>query len=137
MFRSKAEEDINSILLTNNIAYSYEQGRIQYQWKEHKTYIPDFFLLTNGIILEVKGRFKLEDRKKHLFIREQKPWLDIRFIFTNPKAKLYKGGKLTNGGWCDKHKFKYCSLREGVPNEWINERKRKNNLHRIFEEIVQ
>ena len=71
-----------------------------------------------------------------MFIRKQKPELDIRFIFDNPKAKLYKGGKMTNGSWCDKYKFKYSSLREGVPEEWINERKRKNNLYGILSEII-
>ena len=136
MFRSKSEEKIYNLLKEKNIPCEYEKGKIEYEWSENKTYVPDFFLLENGIILEVKGRFKLEDRKKHLFIRKQKPELDIRFIFDNPKAKLYKGGKMTNGSWCDKYKFKYSSLREGVPEEWINERKRKNNLYGILSEIV-
>lgn len=136
MFRSKSEEKIYNLLKEKNIPYEYEKGKIEYEWSENKTYVPDFFLLKNGIILEVKGRFVLEDRKKHLFIRKQKPELDIRFIFDNPKAKLYKGGKMTNGSWCDKYKFKYSSLREGVPEEWINERKRKNNLYGILSEII-
>ena len=55
MFRSKAEEDIYNILEEKNIPYSYEKGRIDYEWYEKKTYIPDFFLLDNGIILEVKN----------------------------------------------------------------------------------
>ena len=66
MFRSKAEEDIYNILEENKVSYSYEKGRIDYEWKESKSYIPDFFLLNNGIILEVKGRFKIEDRNKNL-----------------------------------------------------------------------
>ena len=136
MFRSKSEEKIYNLLKEKNIPCEYEKGKIEYEWSENKTYVPDFFLLKNGIILEVKGRFVLEDRKKHLFIKKQKPELDIRFIFDNPKAKLYKGGKMTNGSWCDKYKFKYSSLREGVPEEWINERKRKNNLYGILSEIV-
>ena len=136
MFRSKSEEKIYNLLKEKKIPCEYEKGKIEYEWLENKTYVPDFFLLKNGIILEVKGRFVLEDRKKHLFIKKQKPELDIRFIFDNPKAKLYKGGKMTNSSWCDKYKFKYSSLREGVPEEWINERKRKNNLYGILSEIV-
>ena len=136
MFRSKAEEDIYIILEEKNISYSYEKGKINYEWYEKKRYIPDFFLLDNGIILEVKGRFKIEDRKKHLFIRKQKPWIDIRFIFTNPKAKLYKKGKMTNGSWCDKYKFKYCSIREGILKDWINERKSSTIIHRISRELT-
>ena len=136
MFRSKSEEKIYNLLKEKNIPCEYEKGKIEYEWSENKTYVPDFFLLKNGIILEVKGRFVLEDSKKHLFIRKQKPELDIRFIFDNPKAKLYKGGKMTNGSWCDKYKFKYSSLREGDPEEWINERKTKNNLYGILSEII-
>jgi|TARA_R100000081_G_scaffold76808_1_gene43258 hypothetical protein len=135
MFRSKSEEKIFNILKEKNIKHSYEKGKIEYEWKEIKYYTPDFILLDNGIILEVKGRFVLEDRKKHLFIRKQKPELDIRFIFDNPKAKLYKGGKMTNGTWCDKYKFKYSSLREGIPEEWINERKKQYNFYRVLAEI--
>tara|TARA_R100001163_G_scaffold59051_1_gene47629 strand:- start:1069 stop:1479 length:411 start_codon:yes stop_codon:yes gene_type:complete len=136
MFRSKSEEKIYNYLLNKKIPHEYEKGKIEYQWLEDKKYIPDFILKENGIILEVKGRFVREDRKKHLFIRKQKPELDIRFIFDNPKAKLYKGGKMTNASWCDKHKFKYCSLREGIPEAWFNERKTRNNLYGIFAEII-
>tara|TARA_E500000305_G_scaffold109912_2_gene116204 strand:+ start:158 stop:568 length:411 start_codon:yes stop_codon:yes gene_type:complete len=136
MFRSKSEEKIYNYLLNKKIPHEYEKGKIKYQWLEDKKYIPDFILKENGIILEVKGRFVREDRKKHLFIRKQKPELDIRFIFDNPKAKLYKGGKMTNASWCDKYKFKYCSLREGIPEAWFNERKTRNNLYGIFAEII-
>lgn len=136
MFRSKSEEKIYNLLIDKKIAHEYEKGKIEYEWLEHKRYIPDFILKENGIILEVKGRFVREDRKKHLFIRKQKPELDIRFIFDNPKAKLYKGGKMTNASWCIRHNFKYCSLREGIPEEWINERKTRNIIHRIFAEII-
>ena len=136
MFRSKSEEKIYNYLLNKKIPHEYEKGKIEYQWLEDKKYIPDFILKENGIILEVKGRFVREDRKKHLFIRKQKPELDIRFIFDNPKAKLYKGGKMTNASWCDKYKFKYCSLREGIPEAWFNERKTRYNLYGIFAEII-
>jgi len=136
MFRSKSEEKIYNYLLNKKIPHEYEKGKIEYQWLEDKKYIPDFILKENGIILEVKGRFVREDRKKHLFIRKQKPELDIRFIFDNPKAKLYKGGKMTNASWCDKYKFKYCSLREGIPEAWFNERKTRNNLYGIFAKII-
>ena len=65
MFRSKSEEKIYNLLKEKNIPCEYEIGKIEYEWSENKTYVPDFFLLKNGIILEIKGRFVLEDRKKH------------------------------------------------------------------------
>ena len=61
----------------------------------------------------------LEDRKKHLFIRKQHPQIDIRFVFDNPNRKLYKGGKMTYGDWCDKHSFIYC--KQGlIPDNWFS-----------------
>ena len=88
-FRSKSEEIVCDFLKESGIPIRYEESKVDYVWKEYKTYTPDF-LLPNGIILEVKGRFVLEDRKKHLFIQEQKKDLDIRFVFDNPNSKLYK-----------------------------------------------
>ena len=69
-------------------------------------------------------RLVLEDRKKHLFIQEQKPDLDIRFIFDNPNSKLYKNGKMTYGKWCEKHNFLYCRRKDGIPDEWLNGRRK-------------
>lgn len=127
-FRSKSEEDVCNTLTDLGIPIRYEQEKIKYDWLEHKTYTPDF-ILPNGIVLEVKGRFVLEDRKKHLFIRSQKPEIDIRFIFDNPGSKLYKKGKMTYATWCEKHNFLYCKRKDGIPIGWINEKKkRKRNI---------
>jgi hypothetical protein len=124
-FRSKSEEIIYDSLVDLGIKIRYEEEKINYVWLEYKTYIPDF-ILPNGIILEVKGRFVLEDRKKHLFIKEQKPELDIRFIFDNPNSKLYKNGKMTYAKWCEKHKFLYCRRKDGIPEEWLNGKRKRN-----------
>ena len=60
------------------------------------------------------------DRAKHLALKLHEPHWKIKFIFTNPKAKLYKGGKMTNGGWCEKHGFKYCHI-DKIPKSWWKE----------------
>lgn len=83
-----------------------------------RKYTPDF-LLPNGIIIETKGRLTVEARKKHLWIQEQYPELDIRFVFSNPRSKIYKGSKTSYGDWCEQHGFKYS--KKSVPIEWINE----------------
>lgn len=121
-FRSKSEEDVYNSLTDLGVPIRYEEERIKYTWLEYKTYTPDF-ILPNNVILEVKGRFVLEDRKKHLFIRTQKPEIDIRFIFDNPNSKLYKNGKMTYATWCIKHKFLFCKRKDGIPIAWINEKK--------------
>jgi hypothetical protein len=116
-FRSGLEMDIAKQLQKAGVAADYEQWQLRYivPEKEHK-YTPDF-VLPNGIIIETKGRFMLGDRQKHLLIRAQNPKLDIRFIFTNSKSKLYKGAKSTYADWCNKHGFMYAD--KIIPKEWL------------------
>ena len=122
-FKSGLENTINEQLLQLGIDGEYEQTEFEYTVPatKHK-YTPDF-KLSNGIYIETKGRFLLDDRKKHLYIKEQYPDLDIRFVFQNPKTKLYKGSKTTYANWCDKHGFKWAA--KTIPLDWIEE-KNKN-----------
>jgi hypothetical protein len=85
--------------------------------KQHK-YTPDY-VLPNGVVIETKGRFLTEDRQKHLLIRAQYPDLDVRFVFSNPRAKIRKGSPTSYADWCEKHKFKYNA--KVVPKEWLEE----------------
>jgi len=98
-------------------------------WIESKKYLPDF-ILPSGIILEVKGRFKLDDRKKHLFLRQSNHEMDIRFVFDNPNNKLNKGGKSTYADWCDKNGFLFCKLSDGLPDGWIDGKIKRKDGHR-------
>ena len=125
-YRSNSELNTAFVLTKHNIEFKYEPDKIPYEWREDKNYIPDF-LLPNGIILEVKGRFMLEDRKKHLFLRDQHPDVDIRFVFDNPYRKLYKGGKMTYADWCDKYNFQYCKGGEGIPLEWFKKNAKRRH----------
>ena len=76
-YKSNSEYEAAQQLHKQKIKFVYEQEKLAYEWREDKNYIPDFFL-PNGVILEVKGRFMIEDRKKHLFIKAQHPDLDRR-----------------------------------------------------------
>jgi len=125
-YRSKSERTTAEYLKSIKVKYKFEPYYIPYMWVESKKYLPDF-ILPSGIILEVKGRFTLEDRKKHLFLRKSNPDLDIRFVFDRPASKLYKRSKTTYADWCDKHNFKYCKLSDGLPDSWLNETKRKSS----------
>lgn len=119
-FRSGLEETIAKKLSTDKVPFEYEKLKINFNQPEKKrSYTPDFQLLSNGIIIESKGRFLVADRLKHLWVKEQHPELDIRFVFSNSKAKLSKASKTTYGMWCDKYGFKYAD-RE-IPKGWINE----------------
>jgi hypothetical protein len=116
-YRSGLEEKVALQLMELNISVKFETVKLKYckpiTWH---TYTPDF-ILPNGIIIETKGRFVVKDRKKHLLVRDQYPDLDIRFVFTNPNNKLYKGAKSTYGDWCDKHGFLYS--KQKIPKEWL------------------
>ena len=115
-YRSGLEDDIAKDLKDRGVEFEYEKLKVRWQLLENKTYTPDF-KLPNGIIIESKGRFVQADRKKHLIIQDQHPFLDIRFVFSNSKAKLYKGAKSTYGDWCNKHGFLYADKR--IPDEWL------------------
>jgi hypothetical protein len=97
----KGEKDIDLIEYRNNLV---------------KKYHPDFEL-PNGILVECKGWFRVDDRTKHLCIKAQHPEKDIRFVFSNPNAKITKGSTTTYSMWCDKHGFKWA--KKFVPTEWF------------------
>jgi hypothetical protein len=124
LYRSGSEKKTGDLLESISVPFSFEPHYIEYTWLEYKKYLPDF-LLPNGIYLEVKGRFKLEDRKKHLFVREHHPDLDIRFVFDYPNGKLNKGAKSSYADWCIKNGFLFCKNSDHrVIEEWANEEPR-------------
>ena len=119
-YRSGLEKRIQEQLNGLSVDYEYEKLKIEYEVHEVRKYTPDFVILSNGIIVESKGRFVTADRKKHLLIKKQHPTLDIRFVFSNSKAKINKGSKTTYGDWCDKHGFLYAD--KLIPEEWLYEK---------------
>jgi hypothetical protein len=112
------EEDTAEFLRTKNVEFTYEKEKIRWLDMKYRTYTPDF-VLANGIIIETKGRFVSNDRRKHKEIKDQYPDLDIRFVFSNSNQKLYKGAKSSYGDWCKKNGFKYAD--KLIPDEWLEE----------------
>ena len=117
-YRSGLEDRISEQLKSLNVPFKYEEFKIQYEVNEIRTYTPDFEL-PNGIIIESKGRFVAADRKKHLMVKQQYPKIDIRFVFSNSKAKINKGSKTSYAEWCHKHGYLYAD--KLIPEEWIKE----------------
>ena len=118
-YRSGLEDKVSKQLQESGVSFEYETLKIQYEVNETRRYTPDF-ILPNGIIIETKGRFVAADRKKHLLIQQQHSHLDIRFVFSNSRAKLSKGAKSTYAEWCEKHGFLYAD--KEIPQEWLQER---------------
>jgi len=121
-YRSGLEDNVAKQIKSHGLKVSYETkaSKIKFvQPAKNRTYTPDF-VLPNGIIVETKGRFTVEDRQKHLWIREQYgDKYDIRFVFSRSASKLRKGSKTTYADWCEKHGFQYAD--KLIPEEWFNE----------------
>jgi len=119
-YRSGLEKTVADQIKKRGLRVKYEDSssRISFiQPALDRTYTPDF-ILPNGIVVETKGRFTLEDRKKHLWIQEQTDY-DIRFVFSSSKAKIRKGSKTSYADWCTKHGFLYAD--KLIPEEWFDE----------------
>ena len=119
-YRSGFEHKVSEQLKENKVNFEYETTVIPYIKPETKhTYTIDF-TLPNGILVETKGRWIAEDRKKHLLIKKQHPELDIRIVFMSGKTKIRKGSKTTYGSYCDKHGIPWAE--KTIPQEWFSEK---------------
>jgi len=126
-YRSGLEHQLSLYLDEHKVKYDYENIKIEWEDLAYRTYTPDF-ILYNGIIIETKGRFLAADRRKHIAIKKQHPKLDIRFVFTNSRAKLSKGAKSSYADWCIKHGFRYYD--RIIPEDWLKEKGK--NRHPAF-----
>jgi len=118
-YRSGLEHNLSLYLDKHKVKYDYENIKIEWEDLAYRTYTPDF-ILYNGIIVEVTGRFVTADRRKHIEIKKQHPELDIRFVFENSKSKIRKGAKTTYGDWCIKNGFRYYD--RIIPEDWLKEK---------------
>lgn len=118
-YRSSLEEGIALGLEAQGVPFSYESQVLEYEVPatKHK-YTPDF-LLPNGIVIEAKGYFTAEDRKKMKLVREANPELDIRFVFARAQNKLNKKSPTTYAKWAETHGFKWAE--KIVPHAWLQE----------------
>lgn len=116
-YRSGLEEKNGKHLAAEGIDAKYEPYRIKFtQPEKARTYTPDW-VLPNGIVIETKGLFAADDRQKHLWLKEQYPKMDLRFVFSNPRAKIYKGSNTTYADWCHKHGFRFAE--KLIPRSWM------------------
>lgn len=120
-YRSKAELGFAKRLYQSKIKFWYEKLKLKWLPKvKERVYTPDFhFKRKDGsvLIVEYKGHFDLESRKKMEAIIEQHPDEDIRMVFMNANSKIYKGSKTTYGDWCDKRGILWAD--NELPDEWL------------------
>ena len=118
-WRSGLEERMRIILEEAGLEANYEAKTFDYTIPESKhTYTPDF-AVSPHIIIETKGLWDLEDRKKMLLVIAQHPEVEFRMIFDNANKKIKKGSNTSYADWCDKHNIKWAH--KTIPAEWIND----------------
>ncbi len=118
-YRSGLETKVAAQITAAGLPVCYEQLPLPYvQPSKSRKYTPDF-ILPNGIVVETKGLFTADDRAKMALVKEQHPDLDIRLVFSNPNAKLYKNSPTTYASWCEKIGFRYA--KKEVPPPWMTE----------------
>lgn len=117
-YRSGLEADIQNQLRSSGQPVIYEEFFIPWKLEKSCKYTPDF-VLPNGIIIETKGRFVTTDRQKHLYIKQQFPELDIRFVFSRSSSRISKTSKTTYAKWCNTKGFQFADA--VIPQRWIDE----------------
>lgn len=118
-WRSGLEQKVQEDLAARGVPYRYEEVKVRYTKPEtDHTYTPDF-ILPNGVIVETKGMFDVEDRKKHVLVRKQHPNLDIRLVFSRSASPIRKGAKTTYASWCAKEGIPFAD--KMIPQAWIDE----------------
>jgi hypothetical protein len=127
-YRSGLEEEAAAFLKSRQKKVEYEKLKIEWEDLKYRTYTPDFEL-DNGIIIETKGIFSAADRRKHIEIQRQHPTLDIRFVFSNANAKLYKGAKSRYCDWCEQKGFKWAH--RVIPEGWLLEKGNRSKEQRL------
>lgn len=149
--RSGLETTLDLDLTDRSIGHLFEAGKLEYTVPERKaTYTPDFFVRkdrgvvaplpenwwiseewwNDHFVIESKGRFLADDRKKHLLIKSQLPMSDIRFVFdrkvrkdgtlgyrSGSAATITKTSRTTYAYWCDKNGFLWEDCK--VPDYWF------------------
>ena len=127
-YRSGLEQEAAAFLKDRQKIVAYEKLKIEWEDLKYRTYTPDFEL-DNGIIIETKGIFSAADRRKHVEIQRQHPTLDIRFVFSNANAKLYKGAKSRYCDWCEQKGFLWAH--RVIPESWLKEKGTRMKEQRV------
>ena len=87
MFKSGLEEKVSDLLCELGVDYEYES--VSFAYTIQHLYTPDF-VLPNGVVLETKGYWRPEDRRKVRQVIAENPDIDLRMVFQDPYKKLAK-----------------------------------------------
>lgn len=111
--RSSWEANICRFLKNLGIVYVYEYKRFKLQHEIGVlTYIPDIFIPSRNLFIEIKGRYSDSSKLKHLLFKQQHPQYKLAIITREKYFKIERRlyGKILN--WEISASNKYCVDRE-------------------------
>ena len=115
MFKSGLEQKVSDLLCELGVDYEYEGQSFPYTIQH--LYTPDF-ILPNGVVLETKGYWRPEDRRKVKQVITENPEIDLRMVFQDPYKKISKKSKTTYSKWCQRYGIKWCAF-HAIPIDWL------------------
>lgn len=102
-YKSKFEVTVGAALVKGGFtSLKYEVEKLPYTLE--LDYTPDWS--AGKLVLEAKGKFDYDSRRKMLAVKRAHPDRDIRMVFMR-NNKLGKGSKMRYGEWCDKHGIRW------------------------------
>lgn len=122
-YRSGLEVELAKQIESSGLEVLYETDKVDFIWPQRSAqYCPDFKVAgANGgfFYIEGKGIFSTQDRHKHLLIKQQCPHVEVRFVFSNSRTKLYRNSPTSYADWCRQHGFQFAD--KTIPEEWLRE----------------
>lgn len=117
--RSGYEKKVRKCLEENKVQYTYESMVIKYVVPETKrSYTPDF-ILPNGVIIEAKGYWDAESRRKMALVVEQNPHLKIKMLLQRDNT-ISKKSKTKYSDWAKARGIECVVSPQGIiPEEWL------------------
>lgn len=130
-YRSGAEEKIAEYLTEKHIGFEYESLTLQYSKKirqgmctdcsstevvQQLKYTPDF-ILTNGNVIEYKGRLTSKDRSKLIAVKKANPDVNLKLLFGS-NNKLQKNKEKRYADWAIDNGFDY-EIGLYPPERWL------------------
>lgn len=107
--RNQFEAKLHSQLKRSKVRFEYEAEKIPYLIAGH--YIPDWTVHTplGKILIEAKGYFRPESKRKLVAVKKLNPNLDIRIVFYAHRETYIR--------WAERHGFKWAV--GTIPSEWL------------------
>lgn len=94
--------------LSHEMRFTYDYEPQNFTVQVEVSYKPDWIVDTGDkiVIIEGKGYFRDEDRKKVLAFTQQYPDYKYHIVFERDNP-MYKGSKYRYSDWCEKHGISY------------------------------